>query len=51
MFSWFKNSRLRELKNQSEHVFVVNQVKKLKSVDINLAAVLFWASFENLSVI
>lgn len=48
MFSWFKNSRLRELKNQSEHVFVVNQVKKLKSVDINLAAVLFWACFENL---
>ena len=42
---------LRELENQSEHVSVVNQVKKPKPVDINLAAVLFWACFENVSVI
>ena len=39
---------LNELKNQSEHVSVVNQVKMVMPVDINLAAVLFWACFENL---
>ena len=45
MLSWHKTCR------QSEHVSAINQVKNPKSVDINLAAVLLWACFENISVI